>query len=62
MLPKKRLKRRGSQERMFTQVQARSPELDKLTCVPETQQSQQAAGVEEVVVVVEDADVGYRTR
>ena len=30
------------------------PELDELTCVPETQQSQQAAGVEEVVVGVED--------
>ena len=56
MPPKKRIKRRGSQERerMSTQVQARSPEMDELTCVPETQQSQQAAGVEEVVVVVED--------
>ena len=56
MPPKKRSKRRGSQERerMSTQVQARSPELDELTCVPETQQSQQAAGVEEVVVGVED--------
>ena len=41
-------------ERMPTQVQARSPEMDELTCVPETQQSQQAAGVEEVVVGVED--------
>ena len=28
--------------------------MDELTCVPETQQSQQAAGVEEVVVGVED--------
>ena len=56
MPPKKRTKRRGSQEmeRMSTQVQARSPELDELTCVPETQQSQQAAGVEEVVMGVED--------
>ena len=40
--------------RMSTQVQARSLEMDELTCVPETQQSQQAAGVEEVVVGVED--------
>ena len=54
MPPKKRIKRRGSQERMSTQVQARSPEMDELTCVPETQQSQLAAGVEEVVVGVED--------
>ena len=56
MPPNKRIKRRGSQEmeRMFTQVQARSPEMDELTCVPETQQSQQAAGVAEVVVGFED--------
>ena len=56
MPPKKTIKWRGSQEmeRMSTQVQARSPEMDELTCVPETQQSQQAAGVEEVVVGVED--------
>ena len=47
MPPKKRIKRRGSQEmeRMSTQIQARSPEMDELTCVPETQQSQQ--GVED---------------
>ena len=53
MPPKKRIKRRGSQEieKMSTQVQAQSPELDELTCVPETQR---AAGVEEVVVGVED--------
>ena len=53
MPPKKRSKRKDSQERerMFTQVQARSPELEELTCVPETQQSQQAAGLE---VRVED--------
>ena len=56
MPPKKRIKRRGSQEmeRISTQVQARNPEMDELTCVPETQQSQQAAGVEEVMVGVED--------
>ena len=54
MPPKKRTKRRGSQERMSTQVQTRNPEMDALTCVPETQQSQQAAGLEEVVVGVED--------
>ena len=40
--------------RMSTQVQAQSPELGELTCVPETQQSYQTAGVEEVVVGVED--------
>ena len=51
MPPKKRIKRRGSQEmeRKSTQVQTRSLEVDELTCAPETQQSQQAAGVEEVV-------------
>ena len=56
MPPKERIKRRGSQEteRMSTQVQARSPEMDDLTCVPDIQQSQQAAAVEEVVVGVED--------
>ena len=56
MPPKERIKRRGSQEmeRMSTQVPAWSPEVDELTCIPETQQSQQAAGVEEVVVGVED--------
>ena len=41
-------------ERMSTQVQVRSPELHELTSVPETQQSQQAAWVEEAVVGVED--------
>ena len=35
-------------------TRARSPEVDELSCVPETQQSQQAAGVEELVVGVED--------
>ena len=53
-LPKN--KRRGSQEmeKMSTQVQARSPEMDELTCVTETQQTQLAVGVEEVVVGVDD--------
>ena len=37
-----------------SEVRARSPEMDELTCVPETQQSQQAAVVEVVVVGVED--------
>ena len=62
MPPKKRMKRRGSQEmeRMSTQVQARSTEMDDLTCVPETQQRQQAAGVEEVVVWVEDPRIRNR--
>ena len=38
MPPKKRIKRRGSQEmkRMPIQVQARSSEMDELTCVPDT--------------------------
>ena len=35
---------------MSTQAQARSPEVDELSCISETQQSQQAAGVEELVV------------
>ena len=39
MPPMKKTKRRGSQERMSTQVQARSPQMDELTCVPETQQA-----------------------
>ena len=38
--------------------------MDELSCVPETQQSQQAAVVEELVVGVVDpvgyGDVGYR--
>ena len=56
ILAKKRIKSRGSQEmeRMSTQVQARSPEMDVLICVPENEQSQQAAGVPEMVVGVED--------
>ena len=58
-------------ERMSTQVQARSPEMDELTCVPETQQSQQAAWVEEAMVRVEDplemsdteqGDIGLQTQ
>ena len=35
-------------------TRARSPEVDELSCVPETQQSQQAAGMEELVVGLED--------
>ena len=54
MPPKKRSKRIGSQEREKMSTRARSPEVDELSCVPETQQSQQAAGVEELVVGVED--------
>ena len=45
MPPKKRTKRRGSQERETMSTRAGSPEMDELSCVPETQQSQQAAGV-----------------
>ena len=35
-------------------TRTRSPEVDELSCVPETRQSQQAAGVEELVVGVVD--------
>ena len=51
MPPKKISKRRGSQETERMSTRARSPEVDELSCVPETQQ---AAGVEELVVGVED--------
>ena len=54
MPPKRRTKRRGSQERERMSTRAKSPEVDELSCVPETQQSQQAAGVEESVVGVVD--------
>ena len=45
-------KRKSSheEEKISTQAQARSPEVDELSCVLEHQQSQQAAGVEELVV------------
>ena len=56
MSPKKRSKRRGSQEIERMSTRARSPEVDELSCVPETQQ---AAGVEVLVVGVEDVE--YRT-
>ena len=45
--------------------------MDELSCVPETQQSQQAAGLEELVVGVEDplvmsdteqGDIGLETQ
>ena len=39
---------------MSSQTRVRCPEVDELSCVPETQQSQEAAGVEELVVGVED--------
>ena len=48
MPTKKRTKRRGSQE---TEMMSMSPEVDELSCVPETQQ---AAGVDELVEGVED--------
>ena len=35
-------------------TRARSPEMDEMSCVPETQQNQEAAGVEELVVGVKD--------
>ena len=40
---------------MSIHAQPRSPEVDDLSCIPETQQSQQAAGMEELVVRVEDS-------
>ena len=52
-------------------TRARSPEVDELSCVPETRQSQQAAGVEELVVGVvdpvemsdtEQGDIGLETQ
>ena len=51
MPPKKRTKRRDSQETEMVSTRARSPEVDELSCVQETQQ---AAGVEELVEGVED--------
>ena len=48
--PKKRSKRRGNQE--TERVSTRSPEVDELSCVPETLQ---AAEVEDLVVGVEDS-------
>ena len=52
MPPWKRTNRKTSheEERMSTQAQARSPEVAELSCIPESQQSQQAAGVKELVV------------
>ena len=54
--PEKRSKRGSSHEgeRMSTQAQPGSPEVEVSSCIPETQHSQQAAGVEELVVGVED--------
>ena len=51
MPPKKRSKRRGSQKTERMSTRARSPEVDGLSCVPETQQ---AAGMEELVGGVDD--------
>ena len=68
MPPKKRSKRRGSHETERMSTRARSPEVDGLSCVPETQQ---AAGVQELVVGVEDplqmsdteqGDIGLETQ
>ena len=71
MPPKKMYKRRGSQVTERMSIRARSPEVDELSCVPETQQSQQADWVEELVVGVEDplemldteqGDIGLETQ
>ena len=51
MSPKKRSKRKDSQETERMSTRARSPEVDELSCLPETQQ---AAGVAQLVVGVED--------
>ena len=51
MPPKKRTKRRDSQETEMMSTRARSPEVDELSCVQETQQT---AGVDELVEGVED--------
>ena len=51
MPPKKKSKRRDSQETERMSPRARSLEVDELSCVSETQQ---AAGTEELVVGVED--------
>ena len=68
MPPKKRFKSKGSQETEGISTRARSPEVDELSCVPETQQ---AAGVEELVVGVEEplemldieqGDIGLETQ
>ena len=60
MPQRKKSKRRSSQEgeKMSIHAQARSPDVDELSCVPETQQSQQAAGVGSGG---SPPDVGYRT-
>ena len=71
MPPKKRSKKRGSHEGERMSTRARSPEVEELSCVPDTQQSQQTAGVEELVVGVEDpvvmsdtkqGDIGLETK
>ena len=71
MPPKKRSKRRGSQETERMATRARSLELDELSCVPETQQSHQANGSEEFMVGMEDplempdteqGDIGLETQ
>ena len=68
MPPKKRSKRIGSQETGRMSTRARSPLVDELSCFPETQQ---AAGMEELVVGVEDplemsdteqGDIGLETQ
>ena len=51
MPPKKRTKSSSSQETERMSTRARSPEVDELSCVPETQQ---ATGVEELVEGVND--------
>ena len=56
---------------MSSQTQARNPEVDELSCVPEPQQREQAAGVEELVLGVQDPlglsdteqdDIGFETQ
>ena len=61
MPPKKRPKRRGSQETERMSTRVRSPEVDKLSCVQETQQ---AAGVEDPLEMsdAEQGDIGLETQ
>ena len=60
MPPKKRSKRRGSQETERMSARARSPEVDELSCVPETQQGIWGGGVGGGSGG-SSGDVGYRT-
>ena len=57
---KKRSKRRGSQETERVSTRARSPEVDELSCVPETSAGSWGGGVGGGSGG-SSGDVGYRT-